>query len=98
MSFSAARRELAWWLDPTPERVAAPAAPLPPPADLAAVVLEIESRLRERSFQPLLVVEMTPPGYPVPVVRVIVPTLSEISHSRFRLGRRLSLRAEGTAG
>jgi ribosomal protein S12 methylthiotransferase accessory factor len=98
MSFSAARRELAWWLDPTPERVAAPAAPLPPPADLAAVVLELESRLRERSFQPLLVVELTPPDYPVPVVRVIVPTLSEISHSSYRLGRRISLRAEGAAG
>jgi YcaO-like protein with predicted kinase domain len=91
MDFSAARRELAWWLDPTPERLPAPVAPLPPPEDLAATILELEAALREQAFQPLLVVEMTPPGYPLPVVRVIVPTLSELSHSSFRLGRRIRL-------
>lgn len=95
MSFSTVRHELSWWLDPTGERVAAPAAPQPPPDDLAETVLALEKGLREHSFQPLLVVEMTPPSYPVPVVRVIVPTLSEITHSSYRLGRRIHLAATG---
>jgi thioglycine synthase len=95
MSFSDARRELSWWFDPTAERVAAPAAPLPPPDDLAETILALEASLREQAFQPLLVTELTPPGYPLPVVRVIVPTLSELSHSSFRLGRRIRLAPAG---
>jgi len=93
MDFSTARRELSWWLDSTPERVAAPAAPLAPPDDLAEVVLAFERTLRQQGFQPLVVVEMTPPASPLAVVRVVLPTCSEVSHRTVRLGRRLRLSA-----
>lgn len=88
MDFPRAREELAWWLDPTSRRVPAPAAPLEPPGDLAEVVLGIERSLRAEGFQPLVVVELTPPGAPIAVVRVVVPTTSELSHGSHRLGRR----------
>jgi ribosomal protein S12 methylthiotransferase accessory factor len=91
LEFSAARRELSWWLDPTPEKVAAPVAPQAPPDDLAARVLSLEGALREQGFQPLVVVLLTPPDSPVSVVRAVVPTCSELSHGSVRLGRRLRL-------
>ncbi len=71
--------------------VPAPAAPLPLPADLAEVVLACERALRREGFQPLVVVELTPPGSPVAVVRVVLPGCSDVSHGAVRLGRRLCL-------
>jgi len=89
MDFDAARRELSWWLDPTPDRVAAPAAPLDPPADLAETLIAFADILGEHGFGPLVVVKLTPPGSPVAVVRVVLPGGSEVSHGTLRLGRRL---------
>jgi ribosomal protein S12 methylthiotransferase accessory factor len=71
--------------------VPAPASPLPLPPDLAEVVLACERVLRREGFQPLVVVELTPPGSPVAVVRVVLPGCSDISHGAVRLGRRLWL-------
>jgi len=82
---SAARRE------PALATVPAPAAPLPLPADLAEVVLACERALRREGFLPLVAVELTPPGSPVAVVRVVLPGCSDVSHGAVRLGRRLCL-------
>ncbi len=79
--------------EPAAQTVPAPAAPLPLPADLEAVVLACERALRREGFQPLVVVELTPPGSPVAVVRVVLPGCSDVSHSAVRLGRRLCLAA-----
>jgi YcaO-like protein with predicted kinase domain len=75
------------------ETVPAPATPLPLPADLAEVVLATERALRREGFQPLVVVELTPPASPVAVVRVVLPGCSDVSHGAVRLGRRLGLAA-----
>jgi YcaO-like protein with predicted kinase domain len=88
---AAPRRESTRRLEPAAETVPAPAAPLPLPADLAAVVLACERALRREGFQPLVVVELTPPGSPVAVVRVVLPGCSDVSHGAVRLGRRLCL-------
>jgi ribosomal protein S12 methylthiotransferase accessory factor len=77
--------------EPDAATVPAPASPLPLPADLAEVVLACERALRREGFQPLVVIEMTPPGSPVPVVRVVLPGCSDLSHGAVRLGRRLCL-------
>ncbi len=97
MDFDAARRELSWWLDPTPDRVAAPAAPLDPPADLAEVLIALEATLREHGFAPLVAVKLTPSGSPVSVMRAVLPGGSEVSHGTLRLGRRLRVVEEEPA-
>ena len=79
--------------EPAAEIVPAPATPLPLPADLAEVVLATERALRREGFQPLVVVELTPPASPVAVVRVVLPGCSDVSQGAVRLGRRLGLAA-----
>jgi ribosomal protein S12 methylthiotransferase accessory factor len=77
--------------EPDATTVPAPTSPLPLPADLAEVVLACERALRREGFQPLVVVELTSPGSPVAVVRVVLPGCSDLSHGAVRLGRRLCL-------
>jgi ribosomal protein S12 methylthiotransferase accessory factor len=88
---AAPRRDAVERREPDAETVPAPAAPLPLPADLAEVVLACERALRREGSQPLVVVELTPSGSPVAVVRVVLPGCSDLSHGAVRLGRRLCL-------
>lgn len=89
MSYQDARREATWWFDATEERVVAASPLLPLPEDLAKVVYEIEQTLRARKFFPVVFIPLSPPDSQISVVRVVVPTCSEISHENVRLGRRL---------
>ena len=89
MDYEAARSEAAWWFDPTDARVASPAAALPLPSDLADVVHTIGERLRDEMFYPVAFIVMSPPQSEIAVVRVIVPTSSEMSHDSRRIGRRI---------
>jgi ribosomal protein S12 methylthiotransferase accessory factor len=89
LGYDAARKEVAWWFDATDDRVAAPAAPLPLPADLGGVVYQIGDELRAGRFYPVVFVQLSPPESEIVVVRVVVPTCSEISHDSVRLGRRV---------
>lgn len=100
LDYAEAKRAFARWIEPSAERVAAPAAPLPAPDDLAEVVLAIERRLRHEQFQPMVVVELSPAESMVSVVRVVVPRCSEVSHGNIRIGRRLAgqLRSTMPAG
>jgi YcaO-like protein with predicted kinase domain len=89
MSYDAARRELNWWFDATGDIAAAPSAPLTPPADLAEVVYQIGEELRSQKFYPVVFIQLSPADAEIAVVRVVVPTCSEISHNNVRLGRRI---------
>ena len=89
LGYDAARQEVSWWFDATEDRVAAPSTPLPLPADLAEVVYQIGEELRSRKFYPVVFVQLSPRDAEIIVVRVIVPTCSEISHDNIRLGRRI---------
>lgn len=88
LSYEVARREGSWWFDATEDRVPAPSAPLALPDDLAEVVYQIEEKLRSQKFYPVIFIELSSPDAELKVVRVIVPTCSEISHDSKRLGRR----------
>jgi ribosomal protein S12 methylthiotransferase accessory factor len=92
LTYKAARQEAGWWFDPTEERVVAPLTRIPPPANLAEVVSQIEESLRGESFFPVVFIQLSPPESETVVVRVIVPTCSEISHGYRRLGRRFLVR------
>jgi hypothetical protein len=61
--------------------------PLPP--DLAEVVYQIDEELRTQKFYPVVFMRLSPPDSDIAVVRVVVPTCSEISHESKRLGRRI---------
>ncbi|MGH9883391.1 MAG: YcaO-like family protein [Pyrinomonadaceae bacterium] len=89
LGYEAARREVSWWFDATEDRVAAPSAPLALPDDLAEVVYQIGEELRSQKFYPVVFIQLSPPDEEIPVVRVVVPTCSEISHDSIRLGRRI---------
>ena len=91
MTDAEARREFAWWLDATCQRTPAPRAPQPEPEDLASVVLELETALFRQSFQPLVVVELSPASARIPVVRAVVPGCSDFSHRRLWQGRRIRI-------
>ena len=95
LGYDAARREVGRWFDATEDRVAAPSAPLPLPADLAEVVYQIGEELRLQKFYPVVFIQLSPPDAEIVVVRVVVPTCSEISHDSRRLGRRI---LEGITG
>jgi hypothetical protein len=69
--------------------VASPAAALAPPSDLADVVHRIGEQLRDEKFYPVAFIQLSPPQSEIVVVRVVVPTCSEISHDSRRFGRRL---------
>jgi len=88
LSYEVARREASWWFDATEDRVPAPSAPLPLPEDLAEVVYEIGESLRAQRFYPVVFIRLSPRDAAVSVVRVVVPTCSEVSHNSKRLGRR----------
>ncbi len=89
VGYETARREARWWFDPTEERIAANSGPVPLPPDLANVVYRIAQKLRSQKFFPVVYTRLSPPDAKLPVVRVAVPTCSEISHENVRLGRRL---------
>jgi YcaO-like protein with predicted kinase domain len=89
MSYEDARREGRWWFDPTEDSVGSPSAPLTLPSDLADVVYQIDDELRAQNFYPVAFVQLSPPDTETVVVRVVVPTCSEISHDSKRLGRRI---------
>jgi len=89
MDYEAARSEAGWWFDPTDSRVASPAAALTLPFDLADVVHRIGEQLRDEKFYPVAFIPLSPPQSDIIVVRVVVPTCSEISHDSRRLGRRI---------
>ncbi|MDX6614402.1 MAG: thioglycine synthase [Blastocatellia bacterium] len=89
LGYEAARREVGWWFDATEARMTAPSAPLPLPADLAEVVYQIGEELRLGKFYPVVFIQLSPPDAEIVVVRVVVPTCSEISHDTLRPGRRI---------
>jgi ribosomal protein S12 methylthiotransferase accessory factor len=89
MSYEVARREGRWWFDSTEESVGSPSAPLALPPDLADVVYQIGEELRSQKFYPVVFIQLSPPDAETVVVRVVVPTCSEISHDTKRLGRRI---------
>jgi ribosomal protein S12 methylthiotransferase accessory factor len=89
LGYEAARREVSWWFDETEDKVTAPSAPLPLPADLAEVVYQIGEELRLGKFYPVVFIQLSPPEAELVVVRVVVPTCSEISHDIVRPGRRI---------
>jgi ribosomal protein S12 methylthiotransferase accessory factor len=88
LSYEVARREGSWWFDTTEDQVPAPSAPLALPDDLAEVVYQIDETLRSQKFYPVIFIQLSPPDAEIKVVRVVVPTCSEISHDTRRLGRR----------
>jgi len=89
MDYEAARSEAGWWFDPTDSRVFSPAAALTLPFDLADVVHRIGEQLRDEKFYPIAFIPLSPPQSDIIVVRVVVPTCSELSHDSRRLGRRI---------
>jgi thioglycine synthase len=89
LSYDVARKEGSWWFDTTEDKVAAPSAPVTLPADLAEVVYQIDEELRSHRFYPVVFRQLSPPDAGVVVVRVVVPSCSEISHDSIRLGRRI---------
>lgn len=89
LGYDAARLEVSWWFDATQDKAAAPSAPLTLPADLAEVVYQIGEELRFQKFYPVVFVQLSPPDAEIVVVRVVVPTCSEISNDSIRLGRRI---------
>lgn len=89
MSYEAARSEARWWFDATEDRLSAPSAALALPSDLADVVYGIGEQLRSEKFYPVVFIPLSPPDAETVVVRVVVPTCSEISHNSKRLGRRV---------
>lgn len=89
LGYEAARREVGWWFDATEARVTATSAPLPLPPDLAEVVYQIGDELRLGKFYPVVFIQLSPPDAEIVVVRVVVPTCSEISHDTVRPGRRI---------
>lgn len=89
MSYEAARRDARWWFDSTEDCVGSPSAPLALPSDLADVVYQIGEELRSQKFYPVAFIQLSPPDAEIVVVRVVVPTCSEISHDSKRLGRRI---------
>jgi ribosomal protein S12 methylthiotransferase accessory factor YcaO len=82
------RREGSWWFNTTEDQVPAPSALLPLPDDLAEVVYQIDETLRSQKFYPVIFIQLSPPEAELKVVRVVMPTCSEISHDSKRLGRR----------
>ena len=94
LGYEAARQEVRWWFDATDDRIPAPSGPMRLPADLAEVVYRIGEELRAMRFYPVAFVQLSPPEAEIVVVRVVVPTCSEISHDSVRLGRRI-LEASG---
>jgi len=89
MSYEEARKDVSWWFDPTEKKVSAPSTLLSLPTDLAGVVDQIGEELHLEKFYPVVFIELSPPDAAIPVVRVVVPTCSEISHDNIRLGRRI---------
>lgn len=89
LGYEAARREVGWWFDRTGDFEAAPSARLALPTDLAEVVYQIGEDLRTQKFYPVAFVELSAPNAEIKVVRVVVPTCSEVSHESIRLGRRI---------
>jgi len=69
--------------------VFSPAAALTLPFDLADVVHRIGEQLRDEKFYPIAFIPLSPPQSDIIVVRVVVPTCSELSHDSRRLGRRI---------
>jgi ribosomal protein S12 methylthiotransferase accessory factor YcaO len=97
LSYDTARQDASWWFDKTEDKVAAPSSLLPLPADLAEVVYRIGEELRSQKFYPVVFIRLSPPDSEIAVVRVVVPTCSEISHESKRLGRRI-LEAYASSG
>jgi YcaO-like protein with predicted kinase domain len=99
LGYQTARDKLARWLDPTTDTVPGPARYLPRPDDLAEVVHTIAQTLCTKGFWPIIFIPLSPPYAAVAVVRVIVPTCSEISPPNLRLGRRVLIPGgQGSAG
>jgi len=89
MSYETARSQAGRWLNPTDRQVPSPAAALALPSDLAVVVGRIGEHLRAEKFYPTVFILLSPPHSAISVVRVVVPTCSEISHDSRRFGRRI---------
>jgi hypothetical protein len=49
---------------------------------------QIDETLRSQKFYPVIFIQLSPPEAELKVVRVVMPTCSEISHDSKRLGRR----------
>jgi ribosomal protein S12 methylthiotransferase accessory factor len=89
LSYEDARKDASWWFDSTENKMPAPTDLTALPADLAEVVYQIDEQLRSSKFYPVVFVRLSPADADIAVVRVVVPTCSEISHESIRLGRRI---------
>jgi ribosomal protein S12 methylthiotransferase accessory factor len=89
LTYEDARKDASWWFDSTESKVPAPSDLVALPLDLAEVVYRIDEELRSRKFYPVVFVRLSPADADIAVVRVVVPTCSEISHESIRLGRRI---------
>jgi ribosomal protein S12 methylthiotransferase accessory factor len=89
MSYEEARRQLAWWFDPTGALAPPPLSSSAASLDLRDTVLEIRRTLLGQGFDRLIVVDLSPPGSSLAVFRVLLPGASEVSRENVRIGRRL---------